>query len=125
MTKKELIAGLSDLIRYSLSFTKMVIESEDASVLEREVEDLNDEDFRQGLRFIIDGVSSTAIDEIFTNKIAFEKNKYARQYKTVLKRALLGIQARENPHSLLQVLMSYIDLPIKERNKTVSFIFDD
>jgi hypothetical protein len=33
MTKKELIAGLSDLIRHSLSFTKMVIESKDVSVL--------------------------------------------------------------------------------------------
>jgi hypothetical protein len=75
MTKKELIARLSDLIRYSLSFSKMVIKLKDVSVLEREVEDLNDEDFRQGLYFIIDGVPSTKIDETFSNKIAFEKNK--------------------------------------------------
>jgi flagellar motor component MotA len=84
------------------------------SSLENEVEDLDDEDFRQGLRMIIDGVEAAIIDEIFSNKIAFAKDTYARQYKAVLKRAVLGIQTGLNSYILYNVLTSYAGLTSKE-----------
>jgi flagellar motor component MotA len=85
--------------------------------LEEEVEDLDDENFKQGLYLIIDGVDPAIIDEIFSNKIAFEKDEYARQYKTVIKRALLGIQSGLNNHILYMILRSYADLTSKEINE--------
>jgi hypothetical protein len=84
------------------------------SSLENEVEDLDDEDFMQGLRFVIDEVPLSVIDEIFSNKITLEKDRFTRQYKTLIKRAVLGIQEGLNGYILYHVLRSYADLSSKE-----------
>jgi hypothetical protein len=86
------------------------------SSLEEEVEDLDDEDFKEGLRMTIDEFEPAVIDEIFSNKIAFEKDGYTRQYKTILKRAILGIQAGLNNRTMYYVLRSYAGLTPKEMN---------
>jgi hypothetical protein len=65
---------------------------------------------------IIDGFPPAIIDEIFTNKITFEKDEYTRQYKTILKRAILGIQEGLNNRILYYTLGSYTGLTPKEMN---------
>jgi flagellar motor component MotA len=125
MNKSELIGKFTELAKRTLAFTKMAIKSKDLSVLESEVEDLDDEDFKEGLRHVIDGFPSAVIDEIFTNKIAFSKDAYERQYRSAMKRAVLGIQAVEGPNMLLRVLMSHLDLTKKEKNAIESILLRD
>jgi hypothetical protein len=84
------------------------------SSLEEEVEDLDDEDLKEGLRMVIDEFDPAVIDEIFANKIAFEKDSYTRLYKTVIKRALLGIQAGQQNRPLYYILRSYTGFAPKE-----------
>jgi flagellar motor component MotA len=125
MKRDELIGKFTDLVRQTLSFAKMATELKGVSNIEDLLEDLIEEDFKYGLRHVVDGTPSTIINEIFTNKIAFEKDELERQYKTALKRAVLGIQAGESPFILLHVLMSYVDLTKKEKNKIEAELMKD
>jgi hypothetical protein len=92
--------------------------------LEEEVEDLDDEDFKMGLRMIIDEVDPGIIDEILSNKLSFEKNKYRRMYKTILKRTVMGIQEGLSNRILCFLLFSLADLTPKEQNKIEWEIFN-
>ena len=125
MTRKELIEKFMILAKQTLSFAKMVIEADDYTVLDSEVFDLDDEDFKRGLLLVIAGIPSSTIDEFYTNRISYTKDKYKRIYKTITKRAVLGIQAKESPYGLFYLLPSYIDLSKKERYKLEDFLNDE
>jgi len=92
--------------------------------MESEIEDIDQGDegeiFKQGLRLVVDGIDSTIIDEILSNKAAHEKDKYMRMYKTILKRAVLGIQAGLNTKILFHILNSYAGLSQKEESNIMS-----
>jgi len=87
------------------------------SSLEDEVEDLDCEFFKQGLRLIIDETESAIVNEIMSNKISFEKNQYKRRYMLIEKRAVLGIQEGLKTRILIFLLFSLANLPKKEQNK--------
>jgi len=93
--------------------------------LEEEVFDLDDGDFTRGLCFVIDGAAAGIIEEYFSNKISFIKDKYTRLYKTILKRAVLGIQAQEKNNILVHVLLSYAGLPQKEQRNIEYVLLSD
>ena len=94
--------------------------------LEDELEDIDDELFKQGLRFVVDGTEPRLIDEIMTNRITHEKDKQLRILKTVQKRAVLGIQAGENFRVFYEVLKSLPGLTPKEEEKVdMEILFDD
>jgi len=94
--------------------------------LENELEDLDDEDLKYALRRVVDGVAPKPIDEILSNRIAFEKDEYTRRYKTILKRAALGIQEGLNSHTLFHVLVSYAGLtPDEEKVIESEFVKRD
>jgi len=95
------------------------------SSLENEIFDLDDEDFKLGLRLIVDEVDAAIIEEIYSNKISFEKDKYVRQFKTIQKRAVLGIQKQENTRILYYVLNSYANLSKDEEHKIDCIIMSD
>ncbi|MDR0320446.1 MAG: hypothetical protein LBI28_03000 [Treponema sp.] len=124
MNKNELIGKFTELAKRTLAFAA-IAKKTNVSDLECEVEDLDDEDFKEGLRHVIDGFPSTVIDEIFSNKITFAKDAYERQYLSAMKRAVLGIQAIEGRNMLLRVLMSHIDLTQKEKNQIESILLRD
>ena len=85
--------------------------------LEEEIEDIDDELFKQGLRFIVDGTEPRLIDEILTNRISHEKDKNMSILKTVQKRAVLGIQAGEPLLIFYHVLLSLPGLTQKEEKQ--------
>jgi len=94
--------------------------------LEDEIEDIDDELFKQGLRFVVDGTEPRLIDEIMTNRIAHEKDKQSSLFKTVQKRAVLGIQAGENFRVFYNVLKSLPGLTPKEEDKVdTAILFDE
>jgi flagellar motor component MotA len=93
--------------------------------LEDECEDIDEELFKDGLRFVIDGFESRLIDEIMSNKIAHEKDKEMRLLKTMQKRAVLGIQAGENAYIMLKVLNSFIDFTQNEEDKVEIMLLPD
>ena len=124
MTREELIEKFTILMKQTLAFAGMVIQADEYTVLDSEVFDLDDEDFQRGLLLVIAGTPSNMIDEYFTNKISYTKDENMRIYRTIIKRAVLGIQAKESPYGLIYLLPSFIDLSKEELNKIESFLND-
>jgi len=116
MTKRKFISSFMVFIKQAARLNEKR-RMHGLSSLENEVEDLDDEFFKQGLRLIIDKTDPAIINEIFSNKIAFEKNKYMRRYMTIVKRAALAIQEGLNTRLLVLVLFSLADLPKKEQHQ--------
>ena len=58
-----------------------------------------------------------SLDEIMTNRITHEKDKRTRLYKTIQKRAVIGIQAGDPPYILHHILNSLTGLPYHEDAK--------
>jgi len=86
------------------------------SALEDEIEDLDDEFFKQGLRLAVDEVEPAIIDEILSNIMSHEKNNYMRLYREIQKRAVLGIQEGLSARIFSSVLFSLANLTRKEQN---------
>jgi len=93
--------------------------------LEDEVEDLDDENFKMGLRLLIDGVASEIVDEIYSNLISFEKDEFMRRLMIIQKRALFGFYRGENNYILYKVLKSYANLSPDENKEIDSLMFKD
>jgi hypothetical protein len=72
--------------------------------------------FEYGLCFVIDGVAPEIIEEVLGNIVAQEKDEYARLYKTIQKRAVLGIQQGYNSEILHSILNSFTDISLKDDN---------
>ena len=119
MTRSKFIGKVAEIIRLSIAFSEKA-RREGLLAMEDELEDMDSEfdsgAFKQGLRFAVDGVDARIIDEYLSNKVAFEKDNYIRICKTIIKRAVLGIQAGENIRSLFYVLCSYAGLSMKEES---------
>jgi len=109
MTRKRFIGEAAGFIMLAVKLNEKARRNGIPS-LENELEDLDDEDFKRALRRAVDGVPPAPVGEILSNRIAFEKDKYARRYKTILKRAALGIQEGLNSHTLFHILLSYAGL---------------
>jgi len=116
MTRKTFIAEYTRFITLAM---KLAAKSQKQGIasLEEEIEDIDDELFKQGLRFIVDGAEPRIIDEILTNRIAHEKDKQQRILKTVQKRAVLGLQAGEPLLIFYHVLLSLPGLTPKEEKR--------
>ena len=121
MNRKTFIAEYTQFIQLAIKLADKS-QQEGLLSLENEIEDIADEFFKQGLRLVVDGTAPRLIDEIMTNRIANEKDKYTRILKTVQKRAVLGIQAGEPFRVFYHVLKSIPPLTEKEENKIDSLI---
>jgi len=125
MTRKRFIKLYIDFLQCAIRLNQKAIKY-GISSLENEIYDLDDNDLRMGLRFVIDETESSVINEIFSNKIAFEKDKYSRQLLTIKKRAVLGIRKQERFSVFYYVLNSYANLTPKESDKIdLLILFDD
>jgi flagellar motor component MotA len=116
MTRKKFIAEYTRFIQLAM---KLMAKAQKQGIisLEEETEDLDDELFKQGLRFVVDGAGPRIIDEIMSNRIAHEKDKEQRILKTIQKRAVLGIQAGEPLRVFYHVLLSLPGLTPKEEKQ--------
>ena len=124
MTQKTFIAEYTQFIQLAIALADKS-QQQGIESLEGETENLADEFFKQGLRFVVGGFEPRLIDEIMTNRIAHEKDKRTRLYKTIQKRAVLGIQAGESPYILYHVFNSLAGLPYYQENKIWEIIFSD
>ena len=116
MNRKKFVAEYTRFIQLAM---KLAAKSKKHGVasLEEEIEDIDDELFKQGLRFIVDGTEPRIIDEIMTNRISHEKDKNISILKTVQKRAVLGLQAGEPLLAFYHVLLSSPGLTQKEEKQ--------
>jgi len=124
MTRKKFIKMYTAFIQCAIRLNEKAGKY-GVSSLEDEVYDLVDSDLRTGLRFVAEETNPAIIDEIFSNKISFEKDKYIRQLLIIKKRAVLGIQKQESTRVLYYVLNSYANLTSKESNYIDYIIFND
>ena len=119
MTRKNFITRYAAFVQFAMKLAKVAKES-GIETLGQVVEDIEETEkvFKEGLRIILSVPDPAAIaNEILTNMISHERDKYMRLYMTVQKRALLGIQAGEGPYILHKVLMSLVSLTPKETRK--------
>jgi hypothetical protein len=93
--------------------------------IESNVWDLDESIFKDGLILIMDEAYPATINEILSNKIAHEKDKYMCLFKTVQKRAVLGIQAGEEVRILYKALFSIAGLSSNEEHKIELLILSD
>ena len=121
MTRKKFIDEYTNILTRAIKLSDKSQQQGFLS-LETEIEDIADENFKNGLRFAVGGTAPRLIDEIMTNRTAHEKDKYTRLLKTVQKRAVLGIQAGEPFRVFYHVLKSIPPLTEKEENKIDSLI---
>ena len=124
MDRKKFFDEYAKFIKLALAFSEKS-RREGLLALENEVEDIDDEFFKKGIRLVIDGTDPGLIDEILSNRLAHEKNEYMRLLKTVQKRALLGIQMGYNTHILFEVLYSYADLSPEEEKEVEKIFYYD
>ena len=116
MNRKKFIAEYTRFITLAMKLAAKAKKQGIAS-LEEEIEDIDDELFKQGLRFIVDGTEPRLIDEILTNRTSHEKDKHTRLFKTIQKRAVLGLQAGESFLVFYHVLLSLPGLTPKEEKQ--------
>jgi len=121
MTRKKFVDEYTRFIQLAM---KLAAKSQEQGIasLEDEIEDIDDELFKQGLRFVVDGTEPRYIDEIMSNRIAHEKDKEQRILKTVQKRAVLGIQAGESLRIFYHVLLSLPGLTPKEERQIENLV---
>jgi len=125
MTRKKFIKLYTDFLQRVIKLNQKAIQY-GISSLENEIYDIDDNDLRMGLRFVVDETEPAVIDEIFSNKIDFEKDKYTRQLMVIKKRAVLGIRKQEKFSVFYCVLNSYANLTLKESCEIDNLIlFDD
>jgi flagellar motor component MotA len=70
--------------------------------------------FEYGVRFVVDGTDRSYIDEILSNIINQEKDEQLRTLMNIQKRAVLCIQAGDNPRMIYAFLNSLTDIPLNE-----------
>ena len=70
--------------------------------------------FQYGLRFVVDGTDGSYIAEILSNIISQEKDEQLRTLMNIQKRAVLSIQAGDNPRITYALLNSLVDIPLNE-----------
>ena len=116
MTRKKFIDEYTSILQRAIALAGKS-QQQGLLSLETEIEDIADEYFKQGLRFVVGGTAPRLIDEIMTNRIANEKDKYSSLLKTVQKRAVLGILAGEPFRVFYHVLKSIPDLTRNEEDK--------
>ena len=113
MTRKVFIGKFSNFIQLAVKLNEKSRRYGIAS-LENEVEDIDDEFFKQGLRLVIDKADKALINEILSNKIASEKNKNTRTFMKIQKRTVLAIHEGLGQRLLVLILLSLVKLPRKE-----------
>jgi len=70
--------------------------------------------FEYGVRFVVDGTDGSYIDEILSNIINQEKDEQLRTLMNIQKRAVLCIEAGDNPRMIYAFLNSLTDIPLNE-----------
>jgi len=78
-------------------------------MLEDELEDLDEEFIKEGLRLVVDGTDSVIINDILSNKIKITDNDNLKRLYKIQKEAVLCIQAGDNPELIIHRMISYID----------------
>jgi len=116
MTRKQFIIRLTNLMKLALKLNNERVKY-GITALEDEVEDIDDEFFKHGLRLILLETDPKIISEILSNKEKHEKNKNKRMYNAAAKRAVLGIQEGYSFTVLFQLLISIPNLSHKEKRQ--------
>ena len=75
---------------------------------------INRDIFHYGLRFVVDGTDYEVINELLSNLIKQDTDKFSVLLKTIQKRAVLSIQSGDNPRMLAYILNSYTDIPLTD-----------
>jgi flagellar motor component MotA len=83
--------------------------------------------FEFGLRVVIDGTDSQIINDILSNIINQEEDKYTKKLMEIKKEAVLLIQAGDNPRIISYKLNSLTDITFKDDPiiKKYNYLLDD
>ena len=117
MNNSEFIKEAQIVIKKTYNFANKA-RREGLLMLEDEIEDLDDEFIKQGLRLVVDGTDYNIINTILTNQINAEKDENRKILKKMMKEAVLNIQMGNSPDFIIHKLISFLDnSKIKEISK--------
>jgi flagellar motor switch protein FliG/flagellar motor component MotA len=108
MEQSEFLKQTAYIIRIAYKFSCKA-RREGLLSLEDELEDLDDEYIKEGLRLVVDGTACEIIDTILTNKAGLEQDENRRRLINIIKEAVLYIQRGDNPDFLAHKLLSFLD----------------
>jgi len=121
MSNSEFIKETAYVINRAYEFADKA-RREGLLALEDELEDLDDEFLKQGLRLVVDGTDHDIINYILSNHINIEQNEYRKRIKKIMKEAVLNIQMGNNSKLIVHTLISYLDN--QELNKISKILSD-
>jgi len=124
VTRKKFIGDFKIFIKKAVMLNEKSVRF-GLEALDNEIEDLDDEYFKMGLRLTVDKTDAAIIDEILTNKIELKKNKYMRRFMTIVKRTVLAIREGLNTRLLILILFSLADLPKDDKRELEYDIMKD
>jgi len=110
--------GTKSKKHFSWAFIRIVIKllgcSEKARregllALEEELEDLDNEFLKKGMRLVVDGTDAEIIERIMSNGIRLEQDEETRRLKALMMEGVLAIQRGDNPNIIKQLLLSHAD----------------
>jgi len=107
MGNSEFIKETANILRIAYKFIYKA-RREGLLSLEDELEDIDYDFIKEGLRLVVDGTDSGIINKILSNQIDREKDEYRKKIKIIMKEAVLNIQAGNNPELMTHMLISYI-----------------
>jgi len=105
--KKEFLELAAELLIKAARFNNKA-RIEGFLALEDDVESLDDEFLKDGLRLVLEGTDPGIIDRILSRRIALEQEEDERRLKTIQKEAVLGIQEGRSDGILLLLLLSHL-----------------
>ena len=114
MNREEFLTKYSETVTRALKFSEKD-RREGLLALEDHLdgEIVNSRDILEyGLRFVVDGTDAEVIKCILQNIIDQENDKYTKTLMNIQAKAVLCIQAGDNPRNIFYMMNSYTDLSL-------------
>jgi len=108
LKQSEFFKQASDVIKISYKFS-LKARREGLLSLDDELEDIDFEFLKEGLRLVVDGTDSVIIADILSNKINSQHDENYKKLLTIQKESVLCIQAGDNTNFMLHKLISFLD----------------
>jgi len=108
LKQSDFLKQTADILRIVYKFS-LKARREGLLSLEDELEDIDHEILKEGLRLVVDGTDSVIISDIISNKINAQQDENYKRILTIQKHSILSIQAGYNAVFMLHKLISFLN----------------
>jgi len=124
LKQSDFIKQTADILRITYLFSGKA-RREGLLALEDELEDIDYEFLKKGLRLVVDGTDNLLINDILSNEIDIQQDETYKRFLTIKKEAVLNIQQGDSPDFHMHKLISFLNnselKQVKESLSTLDF----